>query len=247
MIGTLDVIDLLPYEMKCRTEADEFFCDVPVVVAEDGNVKQEIETRWAALTRKGDKRGVAVIIPQIVADDDYAPQFGPLTLRPAFQVIENVELNRDANGTKKSARKVARRLRDVFKNFYAPGLVANFQPDKPLIEPLNLLKDQGALIRGYQVNFKCLEVPSQILGQVQLPDFVLLAPQPQFAITCSTPGAQIYYTLDDSYPAAGNATAIAYVTGEPINIPAAGVTVRACAYLQGMIASSVNRKTIIAV
>ncbi len=140
-IATLDIIDRLPYEFKARLEADEFFCDIPVVVAEDGNLKSEMEKRQAVLTTKTTKRGVAVIVLQVVADDNFPNlRFGPMTLRPAFQVVEQLEFNRDENRTKKSARKVARRIRDVIKGAGLQGLVLDLQADSPCIEPVNLPK-----------------------------------------------------------------------------------------------------------
>src|SRR5712672_1965290 len=91
-----DIIDRLPFELMNRIESDDYFSDVPVVVAEEGNVRLMVDAKQAAISTKlGTKRGVAVIVLQMVADDEHTNlQFGPMTLRPAIQVIENVELNR---------------------------------------------------------------------------------------------------------------------------------------------------------
>jgi hypothetical protein len=246
-IDVTDIIDRLPWELAARLQADPFFVDIPVVVVEEGNVLQEMEKKQAAVTTQTGHRGVAVFVLEVIADDDQRSiQFGPMTLRPAFQVVENVELNRDANGTGKSVRKVSRKIVQVMKLCGMGGLITSMIPDKPCIEPVNLKKELGDGIKARQVNFYCMEVPGQVPGQVQIPVFVSLAPLPQFTITCATAGAQIYYTTDDSYPAGGNATTVAYVAGEPINIPAGGMTVRAAAYVNGMIASSVARAYIAA-
>lgn len=244
-ITALDIIDRLPYDLQARLQADDFFVDIPIVVADEGNVRAEIEKRQAAITTKNTKRGVAVIVLQVLADDEQTNiQFGPMTLRPAFQVIENLELNRDENGTGKTARKVARRIRDVVKGSGMTGLVMDMKPDKPCIEPINVAKELGASIKAYQVNFRCLETPQQVPTQVQMPQFVPQPPNPQFTITCPTAGALVYYTTDDSYPWPENPRATAYVPGDNINIPGGAITIRACAYVQGMIASWVNRATI---
>lgn len=240
MINAVDIIDRLPYELQARLEEDDFFSDVPVVVAEEGNVEAEMKRRQAVVTAKCGKRGVAVIVLQVVADDDFPNlAFGPMTLYPSIQVIENLELNRDANGTKKSARKIARRIRDVIKCMGLVGMVKNMQADKPAIEPVNLGEELGKLVRAYQVNFKCLEVSTQDLSFVAIPQFVSMGPAAQFAITCATPQAAIYYTLDDSFPRPSNGQAYAAA----IDVPAGGLTVRACAYKAGMVASWVNRAT----
>jgi hypothetical protein len=189
---------------------------------------------------------VAVIVLQILADDDHPNLgLGPMTLKPSFQVVENLELNRDANGTHKSARRVARRIRDVIKVAGMVGLVIDIKTDKPCIEPINLTKELGDLVKAYQINFRCIEQSLEQLSQVQQPQFQATS-DTQFQITCPTPGATVFYTTDDSYPRNGNPNAKQYAMGEPIDIPDGGVTVRACAYVAGKIASWVNRATIVA-
>jgi hypothetical protein len=236
-----EIIERLPGELQARLEADEFFADVPVVVAEEGNIKLEIERKQAVLTSKAGKRGAAVIVLQLVADDMQPNiQFGPMTLWPAFQVVENLELNRGKFGTGKSARRLARRVRDVIKGGVLWGIVADMKPDKPCIEPVKLEEELGRLVKAYQVNFQCLEQASDLPAQVALVRLVSLAPlEPRVALECATEGATIYYTTDDSYPWAGNRAAQVY-TGS-IEIPEAGLVVRACGYKAGMIASWVNR------
>jgi hypothetical protein len=240
MIGTLDIIDRLPFELLARLEADEFFADLPVLVAEEGDVQAEMKRKQAVITQKSGKRGAAVIVLQVVAEDDLPNlQFGPLTLYPAIQVVENLELNRGVGGTGKSARKIARRVRDVIKCFGAVSLVKSMQADKPCIEPVNLGAELGKLVKAYQVNFRCLEASSQDSGQVQIPQVVSRAPLAEVALTCATEGAEVWYTLDESYPAPGNDQAHLY--SDPITIPEAGMTVRACGYKAGLVASWVNR------
>lgn len=244
MINTIDIIERLPLEHAARLEADEYFCDVAVVVADIGNVKREIQTKQASQTTKSKKRGVAVIVLPVVADDDFPNlSFGPMTLRPAFQVVENVELNNDANGTKKPARQVARRVHDVIKGGGLVGLVTSLKAGKPAIFPVPAHESLGSNIVLYQVNFECLEAGTQNQQLVAMPQFAGIAgPPQQFSITCTTLGAVIYYTLDDSYPRKDNPNAHVYTN--PINIPPAGLTVRACAYARGSIASWVARETI---
>lgn len=239
MITTLDIIDRLPCELQARLEADDYFVDVPVIVEEHGNLEAEMNRQMAVITAKGGKRGVAVIVLQVIGDDDFPNlQFGPMTLRPAFQVLENVELNGSASGTGKSARKVARRIRDVIKCAGMVGLVKNMQADKPCIEPVPMPKEMSGRAQSYQVNFRCLEVSTEEMHQVATPQITGAAGS-TFTITCATSGASIYYTTDDSYPRAGGATSVLYTA--PVAVPVEGVTVRACAYKSGWVASWVNR------
>lgn len=241
MIKSLDIIDRLPYELAAALEADAFFADIPVIVAEAGNVRLEMERKQALITSKSGHRGVAVIVLQMVGDDD-APEvtFGPMLLRPAFQVIENVEFNNDANGTRKSHRRVARRIVQVIKALGLIGMTTDFTADKPCIEPVNLEPDLGALVKASQVNFKTYEADTEELSQVATPQVTAFPDTtPKFQIACATDGAEIWWSADDSFTAPGRAGAQLYTS--PVDIPPGGLTVRAAAYKDGMVGSRVNR------
>src|SRR5579859_5977585 len=119
IMNVTDILDRLPFELAARLESDPFFVDIPVVVAVKGNVAQEFQRKQAVIEEKSGKRGVCVVVLQIVADDIYEGlAAGPMKLKPAFQVIENVEMNNDDSGTGKSARKVARH---IIKNIKLAG------------------------------------------------------------------------------------------------------------------------------
>jgi hypothetical protein len=238
--SALDVIDRLPYELQARLEADEFFADIPVIVADKGNVKAELERKQAAITEKAGRRGVAVIVLQIVAEDDYPEvNFGPLKLRPAFQVVEHVELNNDERGTKKSARRVTRRIHQVIKPLALYGIVTQFKADSPAIEPVSV-SDLGDQVVAMQANFVTYEFDAEQLSQVATPEFSAVAQT--LVMTSATEGASIWYSVDDSFPAPNKPGSIEYTV--PIAIPEAGFTVRAAAYKAGSIASEVMRGTI---
>ena len=250
-----DIIDLLPYEFAVRLQCDPFFVNIPVVVFEKGNLTTEIQRAQAVITEANGKHGLAVIIPQLVANDlSNNLQFGPMTLFPTFQVIENVEQNNKPDtGTGISARKVCRKIRDVMKNCNLIGLVQNMETLNPCIEPISI-KDQSDNYVIYQVNFKCLEVSQQTITQVQMPTITASGTPtaPTFTLACATPGAAIWYTVDDSpvyngdnttYPAS---TATQYTAPVAI-VPGTPVTVRFGAFLAGSIASAVNRWTVSAI
>lgn len=246
-----EIIERLPFELAARLETNPFFADIPVVVAEKGNVVLEYQRKQGHITAKSGKRGICVVVLQVVADD-YSNnlQFGPMTIKPAFQVVENVEMNNDDSGTKKSARKVSRKIRDVIKNFNIMGMVQDMKAGKPCIEPVDL-KDMGDAVIGNQVNFECLEVSTESQTQVQMPAFSTQGDSPEtaeFLLTCPTAGAQIWFTTDGSFPYNGGADTFPGSTSQlytgPVSIPADGVNVRACAYLDEAIASGINQATI---
>lgn len=236
-IGLLDVIDRLPAELGARLESDPFFANIAVVVADKGNVAEEINRKQASIAMKSGKRGVGVIVLQVVGDDPNPNMsFGPLTLRPAFQVFENVELNQHTtNGTGKTARRVARRIVSLVKNLRLIGVANSITPDKPCIEPVQF--DNEKLV-GYQVNFFCSEADTENILKCAP---VIITPNGGSSATvtlaCATVGATIYYTTDDTLPSAANGTA--YTTA--INVPSGGFTLRACAYKTDLIPSDVER------
>lgn len=243
-LKVVDVLDRLPGELAARLASDPYFADVPVILADKGNVRAEFERLQAVITDKGGKRGVAVIVLQIVADDELPEvAFGPMILRPAFHVVENVELNRDSKGTGKSARKVARAIVKVIKPMRLAGLVTELVVDKPGIEPVNLGELKSVI--AYQVNFLCYEADTEEMSQVEMPAFAAVSDS-HIAITCGTVGARIFYTIDDTYPAPPDciptSTAVEY--GSPIEVPFTGFMLRACGYppIGGTaVASQVNR------
>jgi hypothetical protein len=229
-----DTIDRLPFDLQARLESHPFFADIPVLIAEEGDLELELQRKQAVLTEKGGKLGVAVVVLQLLADDPYAnPVLGPMLLRPAFQVVENKELNRGPSGTGKTARRIAKEIRNVIKPFGVLGFTTDFVPDKPCIEPVDVPKDLRLSV--YQVNFTTYEIcPS--MDVVSAPYAERFAAEtPQIQLLCPTEGAQIWYSLDESFPGPGRVGSQLYAA--PIEIPADGLVISACAYKEGMVAS----------
>lgn len=231
-MNTYDIIDQLPYELAAVLASDSFFCDIPIIVADEGNVAAAFAKIQAAVTTKNKKRGVAVIVLQMVGDDEYSNlATGPLLLRPGFQVVENRELNLDSNGTGKSARRVARRIRDVIKGAQIYGLIEGMTAEKNCIQPVTLPKEMPAALVAYQASFQCYERTTDAQPyQVAMPSFGQA--NGAFTLTSATAGAAIWYTTDDTFPAPPTAvpgsTALLY--SGPVPVPVA-VTVRAMALL----------------
>jgi hypothetical protein len=256
-IKNIDVIDLVPVEAAAIATADAYFADVPVVVMERGNVAAELARLQAAITSKGGKRGISVVALQMTGDDEFPEvRFGPLRLHFAFQVIENVELNNDANGTKKSARKVARKLIQIFKATRLDGLTTDWECDKPALEPLALTKDGKLLANlvGYQVGFNFAEADDEAIEQVAAPLFAdsngqafesggSLGAGLGLVITSATAGAEIWYTTDGSIPMPGttNPSSTAKVYTDAIEVPNDAEVFRAAAFKAGLIGSTVSR------
>ncbi|MDR3459551.1 MAG: chitobiase/beta-hexosaminidase C-terminal domain-containing protein [Verrucomicrobiae bacterium] len=198
-----DILDLLPAELKARLDSDPFFDDIPVVLAVKGNVAQEYSRLRADIEAASGHRGVVVIVQQIIADDIYLGlPGGPMKLFPSFQVIENVELNNDDSGTKKSARKVARH---IIKNMKLAGFrdfVQGMKCATPAIHPADI-KDLADNVVAEQVNFECQEFSDEQFLYCLPPVFTQVPGQAQIQITTATPGAAVWYTTDDTFPYPG--------------------------------------------
>jgi hypothetical protein len=248
------IIARLPYILSYCLITNAYFDDIVVVVAEKGNLARQIEQAQALISEKQGKRGIAVIVLQVVGDDmSNTLQFGPMNFYPAFQVIENVELNHDDNGTRKPALAVARKIRDVIKTFNFIGVIQDMRTAKPCILPEDM-SELGASTVSYSVHFQCVETGLTQMTAVQLPQ-IFYTPT-QFNLACPTAGAEIWYTLDETFPFNGTAddypeangtgkpsTAQLFVAGQPVNIPPGGCYLTCRAYLDGdnYIASGVQR------
>lgn len=249
-IKAIDVIDKLPGELAAALLSDDFFKDIPVAVAERGNVIQEVKRLQAIVTEKSGKWGVAVIVLQLVADDELPEiAFGSLKLRPSFQIIEQPTQNNSATGTGKSARKVARKIRDIIKPLELLGLCSCFVFERECIQPVAL--DNQNLV-AYQVNCHTYEVDDEKIAQVLSPQFSQDG-NGNLILSSGTSGAVIYYTTDESFPAPPDKVpeSTAQVYSAPIPIPEQGFVVRARAVLlpnndpaTTWIGSQVNRATI---
>jgi hypothetical protein len=245
MISAEELFDQVPFELAARVQADDFFSDIPVVVAEKGNVRAEMDRLQAAITAKSGHRGAAVIVLPLLADDGYDEVAeGPMKLFASFQVLENVELNNDANGTKKSVRKIARRLVKIVKPLRLGGLTTDFVCDKPTIEAGVVKLANGSELQSRIVNFYTYEADTEPMLQVATPGFAQVGNQ--VGLSCVTDGAAIWFTLDETFPAPQSAvpgsTAQSY--SEPLDVPEAGLVIRVCGYAAGMVASQVERAVI---
>jgi len=256
---TEDIIVSLPLEIAARLKRDPLLAGLPVVVWEDGNIAATIAARSAVLNMEHGKVGVAVIVLQPVADDANPGLVGgPLLLRTLLLVLEQPEMNSGRSGFGHSSRWVARRCISLLKGCSFGGLVTALRTSAPVLEPatpapLNGHQGAGGMslahqpnwlriapllhglteVRACQVNFEALEsFGSQ--PWVAAPAMINHEPAQNVTLACATPGSQIFFSMDNSYPS------IAY-DGSPITVPAAGIIVRAFASCPGMIDSSISR------
>lgn len=219
--------------------ADEFFTDLGVIDWRSAELETEVARHLTVVTEKNSKCGAGVIVMPLRATDDLpdASAAHPLFCLVTFLVLEVPEINRGDSGTKKSALEIAERIRQVMKHRILGGFATPLAPDDPTIEAV---EDPIAPV-ALEVRFRSRVGVDQAMYKVANPVFDYDTVTGILTITCDTPDATIYYTLDGSYPytsaANPNASAVAY--SAPIQMEGEWF-IRAAGFAGGYLPGNVN-------
>jgi hypothetical protein len=223
-----------------RTLADEYLQNVFVVNADKGVIAQDVSEGLTTYSKRegGTKVGAGIIVlPPIVDPDDAEVLGGIMNPTYTLRVLEDPTINRGSQGTGIPALSIARRLVMVHHFARSVGIIGMLRAKKPAIVPFN---DAIAPV-AYEVVLVASEEYFASVIKVETPSIAPNGGAPVYpqavTLACGTAGASIYYTIDGSYPRAGNPAALLYAA--PFNVNAAA-TVRACAFKAGLIASDVN-------
>jgi len=217
-------------DFEARAESDEYCVDLTVIAERRGVTENEIERALGTITEKGGKAGAVILIlkPTLIPSNPDAP--GPeFLVQQALQVIVDPIINDGDSGTGKTAEQIAERMRMLFHRFvtaHGTFSFAGMQPED--VEG----KD------SYSLSFTRLARDVPVSCGLPLIDPDEGSGAAEVTLITSTAAAEIYYTLDGSYPRAGNGTLYAAPFA-----PGAGVTVRAVAYKTGLIPSGVAQAT----
>lgn len=227
-------LDLIQQELKARLEADEYFSDITVIDYRQKELASELDKLLGGVTAKAGKSGLFVYLSGYFADVESPDAPGPFFRGIGFNalVIEVPLFNSiESTGTGKPALECAIRVAQVLHHARAIGIHETILCDKGAIRQAEA-PDENSIAYTVPVT-----VPAQIdpVPRVALPALTADGATPlSVTITCSTSGAAIYYTTDESYPWSGNDQATLY-TG-PIAL-ATAATLRAVAFKTGMLAS----------
>jgi hypothetical protein len=166
-------------------------------------------------------------------DVEKAAQPGPsLIASVTIRVQEIPTINLGSNGTGKSAEQIAEQVAKKLHHLHAVGLYSPLYPAKDFI---TANRDYLPKIT-YDVRFLSM-MPLAKLAKVAIPTITPSSGSAgtPVSLACSTGGASIYYTTDDSWPRNGNGTLYA----APFNAP--NGPLRAAAYAAGFIGSDCAR------
>jgi hypothetical protein len=237
------VSPLLQADIKARLDADDLFNDITVLTEEENDLASEVAIALGCATPKDGKMGACVIVQQpIGSDENPGLQFGPMRLDWTLLVLENGQLNRDADiGTLKAAWTIARRVQRVLKGYKPGGLAHPLMPQKPCIVPTKAVINRGdeeIALTAYEVRLWCLEGDHEAFTKVAPPSIAAvpgLTAGATVTLSCATVGAAIYYTTDFSHPSAENGTLY-----EAPFVVAAACVLRVAAFKAGSVGSDVT-------
>ena len=214
----------LETEIKDRLESLAFFADLAVLVEPRKNISAEIYNRIGKLK--------TLIVPKVVGADDNHPNVHGVyfdDIRIAVGVFQQPVLK----GTHPDALEIAEEVHKALKNWTPASLVNAINPVKPGIEAiadkqLNIFNCSFATKGGFLGALSATADP--VITGDDGADLV--------TITCSTPGAVIFYELRTDGVTA-NPTTGSTLYLEPFASPAENLLLKARAFMPGKLASKI--------
>lgn len=219
-----NLLELVKLAVFGRLDADSFFSTVPVVYENEGELEKEVEIALGGIKSKGGKKGAMVCVHGVDISGLEGEHLGQVKLSVLVEVGEVTDKNRSTLGTGKTAAEMAARVLQCL-HCWDCGYGTLYAEANPVTE-LSLIKGQVGFALEFSVwcGFGTSEKVAAITA----------SGSEELTLTCSTPGAQIYYTTDGTLPTPTNGTAYTV----PITATA-GLELRACAYRSDRAASDV--------
>ena len=234
MSSTRNLLRLVQEDCYGRILAHSWFSDIAVVLERRALPVREIEKLLGTLKGRGGKVGAAILVQRPVYFPEADNSAGLGQLIQAFTVIEHPSLNAGDLGTGKAAEDIATELFNLFHQAASsmPSQAFDAPPGGSIVPD-----DSFDGFNAWETRLRLLTAPGrdERAGQpLFVPDGGSgLAAVP---ITSATAAAEIYYTLDGTYPRNGNGTLYSVPFA-----PGAGVTLRAVAYKAGYQASNLTQ------
>mgnify|MGYP006921302995 CR=1 FL=1 len=213
-------------EIVDRLKADEEVGLYEVIGEERGDITADVNQALGLVSSAAGRVGLCAVVMQMVGDAESTDFPVPvLRLQPTIRVLEHPALN--SSGPR--ALDLALRIGRVLFQYQPHGIVSPLSAATPFILPV---QDPFAPV-AYDVQFETYQQRATIGTKIPLPTITAAA---TVSIACADGAAVIRYTIDGTHPWSGNPAAILYAA--PF-AAASGVTVRACAFRSGYIASDV--------
>ncbi len=229
---------------QCADELDalSYFDDLPVLIEDRKDTPNALQRAMGALKGEGGKVGAFVLFvtesASVTRDSEFGPVFNNVDI--AIQCVEQPEINRyTQNGTTKTAWDIACQVAAALILFKPDSANSPLVMRDPSIDPI-LFKFQNSekLLPGWQVNMTVAGSLAILKDQIGTPvierDGDDQSPTyKEVALSCATPGAAIFYTVDGKKPGTNKTLYTAPFT------PPDGVMLKVRAWLSGFIASEI--------
>lgn len=226
MSDSFDIFDRIQGDVTALLRAVPSLAAATVLNYDEGDIQSEVRKKLGAL-KDGEtgKRGLVLVVMPVEAEDAETEAPGPdMGVRVDVQVIEAIKLNRGTAGTGIRAPRAAVLALNALHHQVLGHKVALWAKDKPIV-PVKV--PAGSICRLVTLRSRASVPASQKVSAV-----VAQADGSSLALTTTTAGATIYYTIDGSYPAPSNTAATEYES--PLFDIAADTLVRAAAYAAGL-------------
>lgn len=222
---------LVSIQQQCADAlaGDPFFAHIPILTEKLNDIASDMEKSLEAATAGGGKSGAFVLAATPTANVNWGNVGGPFfdDIKLLFMVMENVPVNQDpACGTLKAALDIAEEICAILHQFYPTGANGPIIAVTPTIE---LITNESSNLT-YGVHFRTMGGIRTAPPQAATP--VIVNNAGTLTLTCATPGAAMFYTLDGSNAIPRNGT----LYTAPFT-PGAGHLVKVRAWLAGYLGS----------
>lgn len=268
MIYTPSLLEQVQLDMGARLQAHPYFANVPIFVMRPRvagvatMIQEQINTilSGGGIAAQNGKLGAAILVDLPTGDVPNLETVGPdIRLGFAVRVFENPLINMGAQGTGISAEDLMLSVLNLNHRWFIQRMGSTMICDKT---PFRALKEFLAKkILAYDCQFI---LRMQLQGPVKTPIPIITGDSVNGVTITGIPGAQVWYTLDGTYPWSGNAAAIlldmplgteneeiieaennqVIVVDSPLIQAATGTLVQAVAYKANQQASDLAAQTI---
>lgn len=219
-----------------RLNADAYFVGppaIPVITENIGDIETAIQQAIAQL-------GVCAIVVTPTANAAFPNCFKPYfnDIKIVVRIVENVILNRGPSGIQKPASDVAEVVAALLHQYEPVGISESIFLETPSIT----IAPTGGVGRllSYDVRLRTAGGFDMAVNKAATP--IITYPGGFLVLSCATPGAGVFYTLDGSGPTPGN-PGVHVWNGSGVGVTT-GQKVRAQAWLAGLLVSAEATSTV---
>jgi hypothetical protein len=194
-----DPLTQLQQDVTMLLKSEPFFAEIPVLSRAQGVTSAEIDARLGGkglYENSEGKIGCCVVVMMPIADAPNADPSGPaLSIVLPVTVYEKPKINREDGGIGETAEEIALQVLAAVHHRGVAFGIGELHADQRALDPLSV-EDESVV--AYQVYF-VTRFTLAARPQVKTP--LIAGNAAAVQLSCQTPGAEIYYTTDGSYPA----------------------------------------------